>query len=378
MKEIDYKISRKIDLKNTKDEKKLHDVYVYISYKGRRKYFNTGVKCKLKHFNNRVVGVADAQYYNSQIEDTEREIKNLVQRVLDEYGTFDIDLLGKVKTHIEDREENFLVWVTKKMPTEGMADGTLRNNRATVQVLREFGLELFTQLTLTNIERFDLYLHKQNYSYDTIFKHHAKLRSFIRKAIIAGYPIQDVYSKFKLKRPKPTKLKYLEESELQRVVEFSSENKTLQMVRDLFIFQAYTGLSYADMIKITREDIKLVRGKKYIVDKRQKTLQDYAIRLYPACEDILSKYDYNLNLITNQAYNRYLKSLAVIVGVREDLTSHMARHTFATIALNRGVPLAVVARMLGHSTTKCTEIYAQYLQRTIEQEGYDKLEDIFG
>ena len=77
-------------------------------------------------------------------------------------------------------------------------------------------------------------------------------------------------------------------------------------------------------------------------------------------------------------YNLRLKKMAKIVGVREDLSSHMARHTFATIALNRGVPLAIVAKMLGHSSTQCTEIYAQYLQSTIQREGYDKLEDIFG
>lgn len=375
-----YKIGVKIDIKNSKDFTRAHFIYIYVSYKGKRKYYNTDVQCLLQNFNGeKVVGVRYAKDYNNQIEQVKNEVLDKIQAVIDKYHRFELEYLDKVKNEYKTEETNFIEWLKKSLPTSGLADGTLRNNRAAINNIIEFGkIITFDDITHINIERYDYFLMKKNYTYDTRFKHHAKLRSFIRKAIMLGYDIDDPYTRFKMHRPKPTKLKYLEEEDLQKIVNFKSLNKTLNKVRDLFVFQAFTGLSYADAIKVREEDVKVIKGKKYIVDKRQKTLQEYAIRLYPESLTILERYNYDMNLLTNQSYNRFLKSLAVIVGVREDLTSHMARHTFATIALNRGVPLQIVAKMLGHSTSKCTEIYAQYLQGTIEREGYDKLEDIFG
>lgn len=380
MRDFNYKIGKKIDLKNTKDFTRAHDVYVYVSQGGRRKYYNTQVKCKLRNFDGeKVVGVPDAKFYNGQIEDTVKEVLNLIQSVIDEYNTFNIDLLSKVKKNILSQEDNFIKWVENDMPTDNLSEGTLKNNKSTIKVLKEFGrFETFFDVNVVNIEKFDKHLLKQNYTYDTVHKHHAKLRSFIRRAIIAGYELQDPYQQFKVKKPKPSKLKYLEEVDLQKIIDFKPQNISLEKTRDLFVFQAMTGLSYADAIKVSKKDIKIIQGKKYIIDKRQKTLQEYSIRLFQEAENILEKYNYKIDLLTNQAYNRLLKLMALSLGIREDLTSHMARHTFATIALNRGVSLAIVAKMLGHSTTKCTEIYAQYLQKTIEREGYDKLEDVFG
>lgn len=381
MREIDYKIGKKIDIKNTKDFTRAHDVYVYIAYKGKRKYFNTLVKCKLRNFDGeRVVGLPDAKLLNQQIEDTIKEAMRLIQAVIDQYDYFDLSLIDKVEAdETKSLDDDFVSWVETEMPTSNLTEGTIRNNSATIRLLKEFKkIKSLFDINKRNIELFDAFLRGKGYTYDTVHKHHSKLRSFIRKSIIAGYNIKDPYILFKVKRPKPSKIKYIDEEDLQKILDFRPKNKTLQKVRDLFIFQAMTGLSYADAVKVSKTDIKVIQGKKYIIDKRQKTLQEYSVRIYPESEVILKRYNYDMNLLTNQSYNRLLKSMAITLGIREDLSSHMARHTFATVALNRGVPLAIVAKMLGHSTTKCTEIYAQYLQSTIQREGYDKLEDIFG
>ena len=80
---------------------------------------------------------------------------------------------------------------------------------------------------------------------------------------------------------------------------------------------------------------------------------------------ILKRYNYQLPVLTNQRYNSYLKEIADICGIEKNLTSHLARHTAATLMLNSGIPLDVVAKILGHSNTQMTAHYAKMLDKTI-------------
>ena len=379
-------IGLKIDLKNEKDFTKLYDIYVYIGHKGKRKYINTLAKSKLRNFNGVcIIGTPDAKHYNEMINETMSDVKSRIRRIIAEHDTFTLELYNDTTKEQEKNQDkknslndSFIRFAMNIIYGMGN-DGTRKSYIATMNAIKSHGvINRFRDLTVENILSFDKHLEKMNLADATINKYHKRIIALINKSYLAGYEYTSPYLVFRPRKFATSKLKYLEEEDLQKIINFKSLNKTLNKVRDLFVFQAFTGLSYADAIKVREEDVKVIRGKKYIVDKRQKTLQEYAIRLYPESLAILERYNYDMNLLTNQSYNRFLKSLAVIVGVREDLTSHMARHTFATIALNRGVPLQIVAKMLGHSTSKCTEIYAQYLQGTIEREGYDKLEDIFG
>lgn len=137
---------------------------------------------------------------------------------------------------------------------------------------------------------------------------------------------------------------------------------SLEKVRDCFIFQCYTGLAYCDMASLTKEDI--VDG--VIYKSRKKTDVQSVIPLLPIPKQILEKYNYNLPIISNQKYNLYLKALATACGVKERLYSHLARHTAATVLINNGIELPIIARILGHSNTKITEsIYATLKDKTI-------------
>lgn len=81
--------------------------------------------------------------------------------------------------------------------------------------------------------------------------------------------------------------------------------------------------------------------------------------------DILRKYDYKLPVLTNQKYNAYLKEIADLCGINKRLTTHLARHTAATLMLNAGISMDVVAKILGHSNTTMTAHYAKMMDRTI-------------
>ena len=89
--------------------------------------------------------------------------------------------------------------------------------------------------------------------------------------------------------------------------------------------------------------------------------------------DILRKYDFKLPMMSNAQYNLRLKVLADYAGIDKVLTSHMGRHTFAVLCLNNGVGIETLAKMMGHTDIKTTQIYAKVLDEQVEQ-AFDDLE----
>ena len=124
-------------------------------------------------------------------------------------------------------------------------------------------------------------------------------------------------------------------------------------------------MAYADLASITFDDVKEQNGVYYIQKNRVKTGVQYTIPLNDIALDILRRYDYQLPVLTNQRYNSYLKEIADICGIEKNLTSHLARHTAATLMLNSGISIDVVAKILGHRNTQMTAHYAKMLDKTI-------------
>lgn len=114
-----------------------------------------------------------------------------------------------------------------------------------------------------------------------------------------------------------------------------------------------------------------------IIKKRQKTKVQSVIPILNVTKEILEKYDYHLPILSNQKYNCYLKELGDICNIEQELHTHLARHTMATICLNNGIDVNIIAKMLGHTTTRTTlSVYAHFLNETVLKEK-DKLNDIF-
>jgi Site-specific recombinase XerD len=155
-------------------------------------------------------------------------------------------------------------------------------------------------------------------------------------------------------------------------------NESLNKVRDLFVFQAASGLSYTDMAKLVPTDFQVTEdGQYYIHDKRNKTGVYYTAVILSDGVEVLKRYNFNLPIITNHKINVYLKTIRDICGIDKPIFSHVARHTYATRCLNRGIRLEVVAKLLGHSTTRITQHYAKLLEKSIlaeVQEAFDELE----
>ena len=186
---------------------------------------------------------------------------------------------------------------------------------------------------------------------------------------------------------------FLDEQELEKI-----KNVVLPpsyaVVRDMFLFAVYTGISYIDMVNMTRENITIgIDRSRWVHFSRQKTGLRVSLPLLPPAEEILDGFDcYRpageegrklFPMLTNQATNRCLKEIARTAGVKKDVTFHMARHTFATtITLQHGIPIETVSKMLGHASLTTTQIYAKVLDKkvmddmSVLKEAYAKKESL--
>lgn len=190
-----------------------------------------------------------------------------------------------------------------------------------------------------------------------------KLKTFFIYAVNNGKLTINPFNQVSIDRSQKEVVK-LEKDEIE-VIKRKPLMGRLDKVRDLFLFQCLTGLAYCDMADLKQCDIQC-EGNMYFVRKaRQKTKIMFFTVINNDAMAILRKYDYQLPVLSNQKYNSYLKEIGDLCNLSKSLHSHIARHTCATQLLNDGVPLEIVAKVLGHSNTRQTAHYAKLLDNTV-------------
>ena len=169
-----------------------------------------------------------------------------------------------------------------------------------------------------------------------------------------------------IKISKRTKeVEYLTESEIKTIKKKKLIGR-LAKVRDLFIFQCFTGLAYTDMAHLEKTDFQENElGQIFIKKSRLKTGVGFTTVLFDEAATVAKKYHYELPVLSNQKYNAYLKEIADICKIKKPMHTHIGRHSFATMALNRGISLETVSKMLGHSNIKQTQHYSKLIDKTI-------------
>lgn len=167
---------------------------------------------------------------------------------------------------------------------------------------------------------------------------------------------------------------FLTDDEIRRIMERDFDILRPEAVRDIFIFSCFCGLAYIDVAHLTRENIVTLDNRKWIIINRQKTNVQSNIPLMEIPQMIITKYEGKtkdgrlLPVLSNQKINAYLKEIADLCGIKKQLSYHLARHTFATMSLSKGVPIESVSKMLGHTNIKTTQIYARITNKKIEQD----------
>lgn len=211
--------------------------------------------------------------------------------------------------------------------------------------------------------------------HNTTVKHCKNLKKIVNEAVRYGWLEKSPFSGFKTSYEDTDKI-YLAEHEIRLIENKSFSIKRLDLVKDLFLFQCFTGLAYADMEKLKKTDISLgIDGNKWIIIRRKKTNVRSTIPLLPEALTILEKYksfddgEKLLPVYTNQKYNSYLKEISDICGITKKLTTHVGRRTFGNLALANGISLNVIAKVLGHSNTLITQkIYAVTNDQLVSKE----------
>lgn len=209
---------------------------------------------------------------------------------------------------------------------------------------------------------------------NTAMKTMKTLKTVILYGIKLGVIHSNPYLGVKL-HLEPVDRGFLTEEELQSIIKKDFEIDRLGFVRDLFVFSCFTGLSYIDVKKLKADNIVTLNGIEWIKMAREKTSTPVSVVLFDGAKCIIKKYENDpkrkdklFPSMSNQKMNQYLNEIATSCGIKKNITFHMARHTFATLTLSKGVPIESVSRMLGHTNIKTTQIYAKITNKKIEED----------
>ena len=251
---------------------------------------------------------------------------------------------------------------------------------------KDVALKSVHHVFITGFEHFLKTKHKCNHN--TSVKYVRNFRKIINLALkndwISKDPFRNIHN-----RMQRVDRDYLTKAELETMRKREFNNERLSKVRDIFVFCCFTGLAFSDVKRLSRDHLQeSIDGSKGIVIKinRVKTDTPCRIPLMSIPMEIIEKYKEDpfcqkygvlLPLPSNQKMNAYLKEIADRCGINKNLSTHIARHTFATtVTLANGIPIEIVSKMLGHSNITTTEIYAKILNASIDKE-MSKLDKLY-
>ena len=197
--------------------------------------------------------------------------------------------------------------------------------------------------------------------------------------------------KYEIKKEETTRT-FLTKEEIRLLMEGKLKNAKQELYRDLYLFCAFTGLSFSDMRNLREENIRTYfDNHEWININRQKTGVESNIRLLDIAKRIIDKYrglceDGRIFPVPHYMTCLYgIRSVAKRCGITKHITWHQSRHTAATtVFLSNGVPIETVSSMLGHKSIKTTQIYAKITKEKLNQDmenlvaRLDKIEEFAG
>ena len=269
---------------------------------------------------------------------------------------------------------------------KGVAFNTYKRHKTSKRHLEKFLKEKYkmrdyylTDIDPEFVEKYETYFRiDRGCNNNTTVKYVRNFAKIIRiaqnKEWISSNPLRNLQLKIE-EVDKP----FLNDVELNAVVNKKMQIERIAQVRDVFVFCCYTGLAFVDVLSLTLNDIDSTNdGTLWIRKRRNKTKQWAHIPILPIAKRILDKYKSHpvcldkgvlLPVLSNQKMNAYLKEVADLCGITKNLTTHCARHTFATtVTLANNISMESVSKMLGHSSLNITKRYARIIDKTIAGE----------
>ena len=351
-----------------------------ITYLDERKQFSVGLFINPKNWNNSLQECEppsnDNNYINSQLNLIKNQINQVFLYLQINNSEFTVDdIYTKFKGNTPKKEfgvlevyELFNIRILKLIGRD-LQKVTYKKYIESFVHLKSFIKAYFKandvklkDLKLNFLNEYEYFLKTQKgLEQSTINKAIQRFRKVIQFALEQEYIDKNPFIGYKAKRLQKEVI-YLSDDELKSLENYDFSQTRLQQVKDLFVFCCYTGLAFKEMSNLKPEHIvKGFDGNKWIKMNREKTSKPLMIPLLPKALDMINKYQNEeilLPVISNQRFNSYLKEIADIVGLKKNLTHHIARKTFAsTVLLFNDVPMEVVSELLGHSKISTTQDY---------------------
>lgn len=212
--------------------------------------------------------------------------------------------------------------------------------------------------------------HKKN----TVWVYLIAFKHILRRAIDLGYLRRDPFAGYKL-HSEYVPRNYLTMEEINGLIRLDISNPKERLVRDAFLFSCFTGLSYADMCRLSPQHIHSEQGCQWIRLLRHKTGSEVDVRLFSVPRELLVKYTSENHtgrifpLPGNSQCNLYLDRIMPLAGIHRHITFHTARHTFATtVTLSQGVAIETISKLLGHKDIRTTQIYAKVTHAKLDRD----------
>lgn len=367
-------------------------IYARITVDSRRSEFSTQHKATRKWDSKtgKMSGFsAESRMVNRHLDDIRTKVYEIHDRLLRDEKPVSAQIIRNIYQGKETEQRRLLEFFQEhndgmeRLVGKGYSKGTLQRYKAAkthlvnyLHFLQKKGDIPLREIDYQFISGFEHYLKsKKNCAHNTATKYIVNFKKIMRLALAHEFIDRDPFFHWK-SNWKSKEREFLTADELNNLAKKEFSIIRLEQVRDIFLFCCFTGLAYADIHKLSSENIvRGLNGEYWIKTKRQKTKTLSSIPLLPTAERILRKYENHtcqkeddklLPVLTNQKSNAYLKEIADVCGIKKNLTTHLARHTFATtVTLSRGVPMETVSKMLGHTSIKTTQIYAKVLDTKI-------------
>lgn len=167
---------------------------------------------------------------------------------------------------------------------------------------------------------------------------------------------------------------FLTLDELTAMTEIKLEDPNMAFARDLFVFGCWTGISFIDIKNLTEDNISMVNGSPWIVSKRQKTGVPFQIKLMDIPMQIVERYksfrkgNHLFNIGNLDSINKRIKKVAAMCGIKKHVSFHVSRHSWAVLALEYGMPIESVSKILGHTNITTTQIYAKVTSTKLDHD----------
>lgn len=375
------------------NKKGLVPLYCRITYNGKRKTFTTGLFINPNYWNSKSQKVKppneDNNFINTQLSLITTKVNQAFLFLQVSKLEFTVDDIYKQYLGEPTKKEYGLIEVynnyllrIEKLIGKDIQLVTFKKYQESLTHLKLYIYWKFTKRDILIVELkynfitdYEYFLKtEQNLQLSTLNKAIQRFRKVISYAISESHLDKDPFYGYKAKRHKK-EVVFLTVEQLKALELKNFGIIRIQQIKDMFVFCCYTGLGFKEMINLQYSHIiERFDGNEWLQIKRNKTKRNYYVPLLPKAKVLIEKYrnetDFVFPRMSNPKFNAYLKEIADAVGIKINLTHHIARKTFATtVLLYNDVPMEIVSELLGHSKISTTqEHYAKVVQKKVSEQ----------